>query len=92
MLCNKNLEMKDTNDNLDIEKLTFEEAMQELETIVSSLENGSIELEESIKQYTRGIKLKKHCEEKIKEANTKIEEITIDKQGNVKKKPFDRKK
>ena len=45
MLCNKNLEMKDTNDNLDIEKLTFEEAMQELETIVSSLENGSIELE-----------------------------------------------
>ena len=44
MLCNKNLEMKDTNDNLDIEKLTFEEAMQELETIVSSLENGSIEL------------------------------------------------
>ena len=39
-----------------------------------------------------GIKLKKHCEEKLKEANTKIEEITIDKQGNVKKKPFDRKK
>ena len=45
--------MKDTNDNLDIEKLTFEEAMQELETIVSSLENGSIELEEAIHQRNK---------------------------------------
>ncbi len=92
MLFDKNLGMKEVNENLDIEKLTFEEAMQELETIVSSLENGSIELEETIKQYTRGIKLKKHCEEKLKEANAKIEEITIDKQGNIKKKIFDRKK
>ena len=92
MLFDKNLGMKEVNENLDIEKLTFEEAMQELETIVSSLENGSIELEESIKQYTRGIKLKKHCEEKLKEANAKIEEITIHKQGNIKKKIFDRKK
>ena len=92
MLFDKNLGMKEVNENLDIEKLTFEEAMQELETIVSSLENGSIELEESIKQYTRGIKLKKHCEEKLKEANAKIEEITIDKQGNIKKKKIDRKK
>ena len=92
MLFDKNLGMKEVNENLDIEKLTFEKAMQELETIVSSLENGSIELEESIKQYTRGIKLKKHCEEKLKEANAKIEEITIDKQGNIKKKIFDRKK
>ena len=92
MLFDKNLGMKKINENLDVERLTFEEAMQELETIVSSLENGSIELEESIKQYTRGIKLKKHCEEKLKEANAKIEEITIDKQGNVKKKIFDRKK
>ena len=92
MLFDKNLGMKKINENLDVEKLTFEEAMQELETIVSSLENGSIELEESIKQYTRGIKLKKHCEEKLKEANAKIEEITIDKQGNIKKKIFDRKK
>ena len=92
MLFDKNLGMKEVNENLDIEKINFEEAMQELETIVSSLENGSIELEESIKQYTRGIKLKKHCEEKLKEANAKIEEITIDKQGNIKKKIFDRKK
>ena len=65
MLFDKNLGMKEVNENLDIEKLTFEEAMQELETIVSSLENGSIELEESIKQYTRGIKLKKHCKQLI---------------------------
>ena len=40
MLFDKNLGMKEVNENLDIEKLTFEEAMQELETIVSSLENG----------------------------------------------------
>ena len=84
--------MNKANKYADIEKMSFEKAMAELETIVSDLENGSIELEESIKKYQRGIQLKKHCDQKLKEANMKIDQIEIDKNGNVTEKPFVRKK
>ncbi len=84
--------MNKENKNTDIEKMSFEKAMDELETIVSDLENGSIELEESIEKYQRGIQLKKHCDQKLKEANMKIDQIEIDKNGNVTEKPFVRKK
>ena len=84
--------MNKANKYPDIEKMSFEKAMAELETIVSDLENGSIELEESIEKYQRGIQLKKHCDQKLKEANMKIDQIEIDKNGNVTEKPFVRKK
>ena len=84
--------MNKVNKYPDIEKLSFENAMKELEAIVSDLENGSIELEESIEKYQRGIQLKKHCDQKLKEANMKIDQIEIDKDGNVTEKPFSRKK
>ena len=84
--------MNKANKYTDIEKMSFEKAMAELETIVSDLENGSIELEESIEKYQRGIQLKKHCDQKLKEANMKIDQIEIDKDGNVTEKPFSRKK
>ena len=84
--------MNKANKYADIEKMSFEKAMAELETIVSDLENGSIELEESIEKYQRGIQLKKHCDQKLKEANMKIDQIEIDKNGNVIEKPFVRKK
>ena len=83
--------MNKANKYADIEKMSFEKAMAELETIVSDLENGSIELEESIEKYQRGIQLKKHCDQKLKEANMKIDQIEIDKNGNVTEKPFIRK-
>ena len=84
--------MNKLNKHPDIEKLSFEKAMEELEIIVSDLENGSIELEESIEKYQRGIQLKKHCDQKLKEANMKIDQIEIDKDGNVTERPFARKK
>ena len=84
--------MNKVNKYPDIEKLSFEKAMEELEIIVSDLENGSIELEESIEKYQRGIQLKKHCDQKLKEANMKIDQIENDKDGNVTEKPFPRKK
>tara|TARA_B100000989_G_scaffold192431_1_gene145132 strand:+ start:2571 stop:2828 length:258 start_codon:yes stop_codon:yes gene_type:complete len=84
--------MNKLNKYPDIEKMSFEMAMEELEKIISDLEKGSIELEESIDKYQRGILLKKHCDQKLKEANMKIDQIEIDKDGNVKEKPFIRKK
>ncbi len=66
-----------------LEKLSFEDALAELEKIVSNLETGKTGLEESISSYERGIALKKHCEKKLKEAQEKIEKITINEDGSA---------
>ena len=80
--------MKKSNISPDITKLSFEEALDQLENIVSKLEDGSINLEESIEEYTRGVHLKNHCETKLKEATLKVEQITIDKDGKFSTKEF----
>ena len=82
--------MKKSNISPDITKLSFEEALEQLEDIVSKLEDGSINLEESIEEYTRGIHLKNHCETKLKEATLKVEQITIDKEGKFSTKEFNK--
>ena len=82
--------MKKSNISPDITKLSFEEALEQLEDIVSKLEDGSINLEESIEEYTRGVHLKNHCETKLKEATLKVEQITIDKDGKFSIKEFNK--
>ena len=67
----------------DIAKMSFEEALKALEEIVGRLESGDISLEESIDVYTRGTHLKRHCEEKLKAARAKVEQITLDDAGNA---------
>lgn len=61
-----------------LENISFENALSELENIVKHLEKGEIPLEESISAYERGVALKKHCEAKLKDAQLKIEKITVD--------------
>ncbi|GAA6157630.1 exodeoxyribonuclease VII small subunit [Pyruvatibacter sp.] len=68
----------------DIKKLSFEAALQELETIVSELEAGDVDLEKSIQVYERGTALKAHCEAKLREAEMKVEKITLGSSGAVK--------
>lgn len=75
--------------NSALESLSFEQALEELEGIVRDLETGKAPLEESIGAYERGIALKTHCEKKLKEAQSKIEKITISADGSVKIEPFD---
>ncbi|MGY3438328.1 MULTISPECIES: exodeoxyribonuclease VII small subunit [unclassified Marinovum] len=65
-----------------VEKLTFEEAMAELEQVVGKLERGDVALDDSIKLYERGAALKKRCEKKLKEAEEKVHAITTDGAGN----------
>ena len=67
----------------DVSEMSFEEAMEELERIVSRLETGDVALEESIKLYEKGAELKKRCEIKLKEAEEKVAAITTDSEGNV---------
>jgi exodeoxyribonuclease VII small subunit len=60
-----------------IEDLSFEGALKELEAIVSRLEQGEVDLEDSIALYERGQSLKIHCEKKLKSAETRLEKIVL---------------
>ena len=68
---------KDKQDDIpkDIQKLSFEDALAELEGIVRELDDGRGELEGAIKAFERGTQLKRHCEAKLKEAEARIEKI-----------------
>jgi exodeoxyribonuclease VII small subunit len=59
----------------EIQKLSFEAALAELENIVRDLEDGRGELEGAIKAFERGTLLKRHCESKLVEAEARIEKI-----------------
>ncbi|MBV9993972.1 MAG: exodeoxyribonuclease VII small subunit [Caulobacteraceae bacterium] len=65
----------------EIESLSFEQALAELERIVAELESGKTDLEQSISAYERGAHLKAHCEAKLKEAQLRVERIVIGSTG-----------
>ena len=67
----------------EISKLSFEEAINDLQKIVEELENGNVELEKSIELYEKGAKLRIHCEKKLKVAEKKISKISLEKDGEV---------
>ena len=72
-----------------VDEMSFEDAMRELEQVVSDLERGDVALELSIKLYERGAELKKRCETKLKEAEEKVAAITIDSSGLLGTKPVE---
>lgn len=61
----------------DVKDMTFERALKELEGIVSRLERGDVELEESIAIYERGEVLRDHCDRLLKQAEAKVEKLTL---------------
>ena len=68
---------KPATKHLDIKDMIFEKALKELESIVGRLERGDVELEESINIYERGEALKDHCDRLLKQAEAKVEKITL---------------
>jgi exodeoxyribonuclease VII small subunit len=72
------------NNSTDIQRLSFERAIEELETIVKRLEEGKVPLEESVAIYERGEALKRRCEELLKQAEARVEKITLDTSGKPK--------
>ena len=65
----------------EIGTLPFEAAMKELEAIVVRLEKGDVALEESIAIYERGEALKAHCDVLLKQAEARIDKITLARDG-----------
>jgi len=54
---------------------TFEEALQELENTVSKLESGDLSLEDSLKAFERGMKIKSYCERKLDKSTDQMNQI-----------------
>ena len=68
--------------NEDIAAMSFEQALEQLEKIVASLESGDVPLNTSIEIYERGEALKGHCEKLLKAAEDRIEKIRLDRNGS----------
>ncbi|MCE2715870.1 MAG: exodeoxyribonuclease VII small subunit [Pseudomonadota bacterium] len=71
-----------------VDKLSFEEALGELETLVRHLEEGKCPLDEAIKTFERGISLKNHCNNQLKNARLKVEQILENSDKTISLKPF----
>lgn len=70
-------------------KEKFEEALKKLEKIVSKLEEGEISLEESLKLFEEGIRLSRFCNQKLDEAEKKVEILMKGKNGVLRPEPFE---
>ena len=65
-------------------KTSFEGALQELEEVADKLEGGELGLDDSIKEFEKGIKLARYCQQKLEEAERKIEILQKGADGEVK--------
>jgi exodeoxyribonuclease VII small subunit len=72
-----------------IDEMSFEAALKELETIVGRLEQGEVDLEDSIALYERGQALKAHCDKKLKAAEGRLEKIVQGAKGAEGVEPMD---
>lgn len=75
--------------NTPVAELSFEAALKELEAIVGRLEQGDVDLEDSIALYERGQALKDHCEKKLKSAESRLEKIVRGANGAIGSEPVD---
>jgi exodeoxyribonuclease VII small subunit len=71
----------------DIVQMSFEDALSELEGIVRRLEGGQVRLDDAIQSYERGAQLKRHCEQKLSEAQQRIDRIVVAPDGTVSAEP-----
>ena len=69
--------------------VSFEKALEKLEKIVEALEGGDITLEDALSRYEEGIKLSRLCQEKLAQAEKKIEILTRTAKGELAREPFD---
>ena len=74
---------------VDIRNLSFEDALEQLEEIVRKLESGSEDLDGAIASYTRGVQLRRRCEERLTDAKAKIDKIVLKVDGEITSEPLE---
>lgn len=67
---------KTPSSSTNLEKLTFEQALAQIEAIIERIEAGEVGLEESLAQYERGVALVNHCRGKLDRAQQQVEDLT----------------
>lgn len=77
-----------SENNLNIQSLSFEQSLSELNKIINQLENGEIELDSAIALFEQGNKLREHCEKIIADARLKIDKIVNQGEKIVGEEPF----
>ena len=75
--------------NKSTDKMSFEEALEELRAIASKADRGDIALDIAITAFERGALLKKHCDKILQTSSLKIEQIVKDMDGNIKSETLD---
>ncbi len=70
-------------------KERFEDALSRLEKVVARLEEGDVSLEESLRLFEEGIRLSRLCNQKLDEAEKRVEILLKNKEGDLKPQPFD---
>ena len=73
----------ETSPETTVDALSFEQALSELEAIVEQLEGGAVSLDKAIDAYARGMVLKQHCQARLEEAQLKVEQIKLLRQGSA---------
>jgi exodeoxyribonuclease VII small subunit len=81
-MAQQNNSTNQNNPDIDVGQLSFERAIEELESIVKRLEDGKVPLEESVAIYERGEALKRRCEDLLRQAEARVQKITLDASGN----------
>src|SRR4026207_1672676 len=84
MLLAENLTMK----NSEVEARTFEASLEALEQIVAQLENGALPLEKSLELFEQGIRLSRECQDRLSQAERRIEILLRDSKGGTSVSPF----
>ena len=79
--------MDDSAEPAEIDRMSFEDALAELEQIVRRLEAGQVKLDEAIRCYERGARLRRHCEGKLDEAQQRVDRIVVGADGVIATRP-----
>ena len=75
--------MNSVGDDKNLAAISFEDALRELEAIVTSLERGDVSLDDAIAAFERGTALKAHCQKRLEEARMKVEQIKLPADGTA---------
>ena len=73
----------------DVSKLSFEDALTELDQIVRGLEGGALKLDVAIQAFERGVKLRRHCEAKLAEVEARVEALVRQPDGSLTTRPLE---
>lgn len=76
-------------ENQNVEEMSFEESIDALEALVKRLEDGGIDLDESLRIYEQAVALRDHCRAILKDGERRIRKIMETADGNVREEEFD---